>query len=81
LVKGGYILLYRYDPRRVAAGKVGLQLDSKTPEFSLTPLTKGENRFSALVDIYPKQAEKKHPQLIADLKKRYNYYLNLSKGA
>jgi pyruvate-ferredoxin/flavodoxin oxidoreductase len=80
LVKGGYILLYRYDPRRAAEGKVPLQLDSKQPEFSIAPLLKGENRFSALVDLYPGQAEAKHPQLVADLKRRYEYYLKLSQG-
>ena len=80
LVKAGYIVLYRYDPRRVAAGKPGLQLDSKEPTYELAPLVKAENRFASLIDLYPQEAKIKHPLLIQDLKRRYNYYLKLSKG-
>lgn len=74
LLQSGYILLYRYDPRRTLEGKNPLQLDSKKPDFSLAPLFKGESRFASLKDIYPKEAEIKQPQLVEDLKKRYEYY-------
>lgn len=79
LVRDGYILLFRFDPRRVAQGKPGLQLDSKQPKWDLTPLTKLENRFASLADLYPKEAQKKYPLLQQDLKDRYQYYLELSK--
>lgn len=79
LVRDGYIVLFRYDPRRVKEGKPGLQLDSKQPKWDLTPLTKLENRFASLADLYPKEAKIKYPQLQQDLKDRYNYYLDLSK--
>jgi len=78
LVKAGYIVLYRYDPRRRAQGKNPLQLDSKKPDFNIDPLTKAENRFAALKDIYPAQAEKKYPQLVQDLKRIYAYYADLA---
>jgi pyruvate-ferredoxin/flavodoxin oxidoreductase len=78
LPDAGYVLLYRYDPRRVAEGKPGLQLDSKAPKFDLSPLTKGENRFASLVDLYPAEAKVKHPALAEDLKRRYTYYANLA---
>ena len=44
----------------------------------MNPL-KGENRFAALSDLFPKQAEVKYPELEEDLKARYEYYLNMSK--
>jgi pyruvate-ferredoxin/flavodoxin oxidoreductase len=78
LVKSGYLLLLRYDPRKGAEGKNPLTLDSKKPNFSIAPLVKGENRFAALPDIFPKEAEKKHPQLVEDLKSRYEYYARMA---
>lgn len=78
LLKAGYLILYRYDPRRVAQGKPGLQLDSKEPKYDLTP-EKRENRFAALADLFPEEAKVKYPLLLEDLKTRYNYYLTLSK--
>ena len=79
LLKAGYLILYRYDPRRKAQGKNPLQLDSKEPDFNLDPLFNGENRFASLKDIYPKEAAIKRPLLQQDLKNRYNYYANLAK--
>jgi pyruvate-ferredoxin/flavodoxin oxidoreductase len=78
LVDSGYLLLLRYDPRRKGEGKNPLQLDSKRPNFSITPLTGGENRFASLKDIYPAEAEKKYPQLVEDLKNRYEYYARMA---
>jgi pyruvate-ferredoxin/flavodoxin oxidoreductase len=80
LLQAGYVVLYRYDPRRVAQGKPGLVLDSKQPKYDISPLTKGENRFSALIDLYPEEAKVKHPALIEDLKRVYEYYVSLSKS-
>ena len=79
LVESGYVLLYHYDPRLKDQGKNPLVLDSKQPSFNVDKLFEGENRFSSLSDIYPEQAEIKRPQLIDDLKKRYNYYAKLAK--
>jgi pyruvate-ferredoxin/flavodoxin oxidoreductase len=78
LVKSGYLLLLRFDPRRKADGKNPLQIDSKPPVFSIEPLVKGENRFAALQDIFPKEAAKKYPQLVEDLKARYEYYARMA---
>jgi pyruvate-ferredoxin/flavodoxin oxidoreductase len=80
LVSGGYLLLLRYDPRRKAEGKNPLQLDSKKPAFSISPLIKEENRFASLSDIYPEEADKKYPQLLEDLKSRYEYYARMAAG-
>ena len=78
LVKSGYLLLYRYDPRRKDEGKNPLQLDSPKPTFDSTPMFEDEIRFSSLKDIYPTEAEKKRPQLIDDLKRRYQYYAEMA---
>lgn len=79
LVKSGYLVLYRYDPRRVAQGKNPFQLDSKDPNYDLSPLLKGESRFAALKDLYPKEAEIKYPELLSDLKSNYEKYKDLAK--
>jgi pyruvate-ferredoxin/flavodoxin oxidoreductase len=79
LVKSGYLLLLRYDPRRKAQGKNPLQLDSKKPTFSLDPLVGEESRFASLKDIYPSEAEKKYPLLVEDLRRRYEYYEKMAK--
>jgi len=78
LVKAGYVILYRYDPRRREQGKNPLQIDSAEPDYNIEPLTKAENRFAALKDIYPKEAAKKYPLLVQDLKRRYQYYADLA---
>lgn len=79
LVKSGYVLLYRYDPRRAAEGKNPLQLDSKQPDFTIDALVKEESRFASLKDIYPSEAAKKYPQLKADLEARYARYAKMAK--
>ena len=79
LVKAGYLILLRYDPRRREQGKNPLQLDSKRPDFSILPLISEESRFAALQEIYPDEAAKKQPQLLEDLKSRYEYYARMAK--
>ncbi|OHT14860.1 pyruvate:ferredoxin oxidoreductase A [Tritrichomonas foetus] len=79
LVKSGYLLLYRHDPRRRQEGKNPLQLDSPKPDYNINPLISDESRFASLADIYPKEAETKRPQLVEDLKKRYEYYARMAK--
>jgi len=74
LVKSGYVLLFRYNP---TTGKV--TLDSKKPDFELSRVLKTENRFTALTDLFPKEAKAKFPQLKADLMNRYNKYAQLAK--
>ena len=79
LVKAGYIILYRYDPRRADEGKNPLQLDSKAPNFTIDPLVKEESRFASLKDLYPSEAATKQPQLMHDLERRYARYANMAK--
>jgi pyruvate-ferredoxin/flavodoxin oxidoreductase len=44
-VETGYWPLFRYDPRRLAAGEPALQLDSAAPKGSLTDFVRNETRF------------------------------------
>ena len=54
----GYFTTFRYDPRLVAQGKPGLQLDCKEPDFSkLREFIMKETRYSQLPKINPAEAE------------------------
>lgn len=44
-VEPGYWMLYRYNLRRLAAGKKPMQLDSKAPSIGLDSYFMNENRF------------------------------------
>ena len=47
-VDTGFWPLYRFDPRRLAAGQPGLRLDSAAPKVPLESFWAGERRFQAL---------------------------------
>lgn len=57
-VESGYFTTFRYDPRLVAQGKPGLQIDCKEPDFSkFREFVMGETRFSQLPKVNPEHAE------------------------
>ena len=57
-VECGYFTTFRYDPRLVAQGKPGLQLDCKEPDFSkIREFIAKETRYSQLPKINPEEAE------------------------
>ena len=56
-VKSGFWPLFRYDPRRLAAGEPPLKLDSKAPSLPFAEFAKGENRFQQLLKRDPERAE------------------------
>jgi len=53
-VSTGFWPLYRFDPRRVAAGMDGLKLDSAKPSQPLMQFTENEGRFKMLRTVNPK---------------------------
>jgi len=54
----GYFTTFRYDPRLVAEGKPGLQLDCPEPDFTkLKDFVMHETRFSQLPVVNPEHAE------------------------
>ncbi len=52
-VDTGFWPLYRFDPRRLAAGQPGLKLDSAAPKVPLEKFCAGERRFQALAGQDP----------------------------
>jgi pyruvate-ferredoxin/flavodoxin oxidoreductase len=62
--------LYRFDPDRVTAGKVGLQLDSKAPKHPVNALMSKEVRFTRLARQNPELGQQliDQAQQVADEK-------------
>ncbi len=57
-VECGYFTTFRYDPRLVAQGKPGLQLDCKEPDFTkIRDFIMKETRYSQLPKINPQECE------------------------
>lgn len=57
-VSCGYFTTFRYDPRLVAEGKPGLQLDCPEPDFTkIKDFVMHETRFSQLPVVNPEHAE------------------------
>jgi Pyruvate:ferredoxin oxidoreductase and related 2-oxoacid:ferredoxin oxidoreductases, beta subunit len=57
-VSCGYFTTFRYDPRLVAEGKPGLQLDCPEPDFTkIKDFVMHETRFSQLPIVNPEHAE------------------------
>jgi len=56
-VDTGFWPLYRFDPRRVAAGEPGLKLDSAVPKLALAKLWAAERRFQALAASDPEHCQ------------------------
>ena len=57
-VECGYFQLFRYDPRLVAEGKPGLQIDMPEPDYSkFREFIMTETRFSQLPKVNPAHAE------------------------
>ena len=57
-VECGYFTTFRYDPRRVAKGEPGLQIDCKEPDFTkFRDFVMGETRFSQLPIVNPAHAD------------------------
>src|SRR5208283_3262358 len=52
-VDTGFWPLYRFDPRRLAAGKPGLKLDSAAPKVPLEKFWAMERRFQAITGQDP----------------------------
>ena len=57
-VESGFWPLYRFDPRRVAEGKPGLQLDSKAPTKVMADYMSNETRFQIVKKADPERYER-----------------------
>jgi pyruvate-ferredoxin/flavodoxin oxidoreductase len=72
-VASGYWPLFRYDPRKRAAG-TAFSLDSKEPTLPLAEYVKTENRFRTLMDKNPERAEILMKKEEENIKSRYEFY-------
>lgn len=78
-VECGYWNLYRYDPRRTEQGLNPFQLDSPEPDESkILDFLMGENRFAALKNTCPDEAEALYAMEVSDIKARYRKYLKMT---
>ncbi|MCH7808329.1 MAG: 4Fe-4S binding protein, partial [Planctomycetes bacterium] len=73
-VDSGHWILYRYDPRRAAAGQNPLRLDSKAPKMPFREYAKTENRFNRLLKSHPDRAEMLMTQAQEAIDARYQEY-------
>ncbi|MCD8204060.1 MAG: pyruvate:ferredoxin (flavodoxin) oxidoreductase [Coprobacillus sp.] len=57
-VECGYFPIFRYDPRKIAEGKPGLEIDCKEPDYSkFRDFVMSETRYSQLPRVNPEHAE------------------------
>jgi len=77
-VDSGQWLLYRFDPRRTAAGENPLQLDSPAAKAKLQDYLLTENRFKMLTKSKPEEAKKLFAQAQVDADRRWKFYEFLS---
>ncbi len=73
-VESGQWLLYRYDPRRAAAGENPLQLDSAAAKSKVQDYLLSENRFKMLTKSKPEDAKRFFEQAQKDIETRWQLY-------
>ncbi|MFA5189555.1 MAG: pyruvate:ferredoxin (flavodoxin) oxidoreductase [Verrucomicrobiia bacterium] len=73
-VESGQWLLYRYDPRRAAAGENPLQLDSAAAKSKVQDYMLSENRFKMLTKSKPEDAKRLMEQAQKDAEARWQLY-------
>jgi pyruvate-ferredoxin/flavodoxin oxidoreductase len=79
-VDSGYWPLFRYDPRRVAAGESPLKMDSPPPKIDLAQFVDGETRFKQVEAAYPEAYKKMMVQAQKDIREKYALYEQLAKA-
>jgi pyruvate-ferredoxin/flavodoxin oxidoreductase len=79
-VESGYWPLFRYDPRKIAAGETPLKLDSPAPKIALSEFTSRENRFNQVEQAFPEEFKKYMAEAQKSATERYALYEHLSKA-
>ncbi len=77
-VDTGYWPLFRYDPRLVEKGEVGLKLDSAAPKAELAKFMANETRFGILKNVAPERAQELATRAQAQVKSHYALYQQLA---
>jgi len=78
LVDSGQWLLYRFDPRRAAAGENPLQMDSQAAKLKVQDFLISENRFKMLTKSKPEEAKRLFELAQGDVDKRWQFYAHLA---
>ena len=77
-VESGVWPLYRFDPRRIAAGQSPLQLDSGAPKIKVEQYMKNENRFRMLEKLSTDRAKEMAGAAQRDAERRFKLYQQLA---
>jgi pyruvate-ferredoxin/flavodoxin oxidoreductase len=77
-VNSGHWPLFRYDPRRAAAGENPLHMDSKEPSIPYRDFAASETRFSVLFRTHPDAAEQFLKQAQRQIRSRFHLYEQLA---
>jgi len=77
-VESGYWPLFRYDPRRVAAGESPLKLDSAAPKIDLANFVSHETRFRQVEAANPEGYRKLMEQAQKNIREKYAMYESLA---
>ncbi|HET9552098.1 MAG TPA: pyruvate:ferredoxin (flavodoxin) oxidoreductase [Anaeromyxobacteraceae bacterium] len=76
-VDSAYWPLFRYDPRRIAAGESPLKLDSPAPKIELAQFVSGETRFRQVEQANPEAYKRLMDQAQRDVREKYALYEQL----
>jgi len=79
-VDSGYWPLFRFDPRRIAAGESPLKLDSPPPKVPLADYVMGENRYRMVEKADPVRFKAIIEAAQVQVDQRYHLYAELSKA-
>ena len=74
----GFWPLYRFDPRRLAAGEPGLKLDSAAPKFPLAKFWASERRFQAVASSDPVNSKAILDAAQADVTSKFALYQRMA---
>ena len=79
-VDTGHWPLFRFDPRRAAAGESPLKLDSPAPKADLKAYVENETRYRAVKAANPKRYEELIAEAQRQVRERYALYELFAKG-
>jgi len=77
-VESGYWPLFRYDPRRLAAGESPLKLDSPAPKIELDAFVSHETRFRQVQAANPEHYKRLMEQAQREIREKYALYESLA---
>jgi len=79
-VDSGYWPLFRYDPRKIAAGESPLKLDSPAPKIDLARFVENETRFRQVEQANPEAFKHMIDQAQKDVREKYALYEQLARA-